>query len=324
MLFSKGLKFSLIVGGCLGFFAISIAESMEDEAERLLARVQEMTPKQKFAAVRKIIIWDPSGMNKIYEDRIIQVGTRARIEYPDSSPFAGQIVVENDGKRQTYFVSKNEIREIMIRPMKEQIELFRDRGGRFSFAVEDGGKIASYSTRLITVNSGDRLRQRIWVEPKKYLVLKREVYDSNRKLVGGLEIQRISFDPKISRSTFELPKNAKVIKPKDDLIRIAKELKVKPFTLPSSSGYELMMVRGGEMFGRQVLRQIFESPKGHVSLLQVVGAKPDDLKSPEGRGGKGRPRMYAWNEGNATLVLVGEVDDSTLRRLAELVKVEQQ
>lgn len=312
--------------GILGLFitASVFAEPESGEAERMLAKVQEMTAKQKFAAVRKVVIWDPSGMNKIYEDRIIQVGTKVRIEYPDDSPFAGQIVVESDGKRQTYFVSKNEIREIFVRPMKEQFEFHRDRGSKFSYGFEDGGKIANLATKLVTISSGDRLRQRIWIEPKKYLVLKREVYDGNRKLVGGVEIQRISFSPKVSANTFTLPKNAKVIRPKEDLIRVAKELKLKAFTLPASSGYELMMVRGGEMFGRPVLRQIFESSKGHVSLLQVSGKRPDELKSGDGRGGKGRPNMYSWNESGVTLVLVGEVDESTLRRLAELVTVEQQ
>lgn len=298
-------------------FGFGTAQS--ETPESLIEKVKKMASKQQLAGVRTVTIWDPSGKPKTFDERVLRKGNNLRIEYPDDSPFAGQIVVESEEKRLTYFIAKNEIRESRIRPIEDQFDF---GGGRRQGAVRlvfaSGEEIANLRTNRIDVLAGNQKRQSLWIEPRRAVVLKRELYDNEGKAVGGYEYKRIAFLKSVEASKFSLPKDATVIRPKDDLIRLAKSLEMKPYTLDPVTGYQLMHARGGDIKGSKVLRQIFDSGKSQVSLIQVRGGEHRELSERSGR-----INIYPFNHNGALLVLIGEVDLDTLRRLASRIIVQQ-
>lgn len=303
---------ALVCAATLGFAQSS------NEADTLLDKVKKMAESQRFAAVRKSMIRDPKGGLKTFEERVLRDKKRQRIEYLDNSPFAGQIVIEDGGVRKTYVLAKNEIYLSRARPFGMQYDIPGDERRRSDLSVKDGGTIAGLKTRQVMMVYKGQVRQAIWVEPGRGLVVKRAIYDSGGQVVGGFEYQKIDFKPRIKSDAFDLPKSAKVVRPRDQLASLAKSLGMQPYTLPTSCGYQLMFVHGGRIDGKDTLRQMFDSKDGRVSLIQVKGAEVKDFGD-----GKGRITVYAWEYKGTVLALIGDVDMSVLRRLASQVTSQQ-
>lgn len=304
----------------LGLFAVicgtvSLAWA-GDDAEDLLKKARDRANSQKYAGVRTTTLVTHKGEKKTFTEFVLRDGKRQRIEYPSNSEFAGQTVVESDGERRTYTKATNEIRVSKSLPFTMQFDLGQ-RGGKIDWEMKDGGRIAGHDTKLVVARIGGEKRFAIWVEPRRSMVLKREVYDRKGDFIGGFSYTRIRFSPEIRDSMFELPKSAKVVGPKDDLMRIAKELGLRPYTIDPRTGYELMFVRKTEFDGKNALRQFYDTGRERVTLVQMK-----DLEA-KGFSSEGRVNTYSWRHRGVTLMLIGELDESAMRRLASGITIQQ-
>ena len=292
-----------------------------DKGEELLREVKREANSHKFAAMREIAFRDPSGSIKTFEERILRQGKQQRIEYPDDSRFAGQVVVEVDGVRRTYVRAKNEIRETRSIAFSDAYDFSwlrtRRGGGEVKFELKRGNRIAGEPTQLVVIRKDDVKRQALWVHSGRKLVLKREMYDPKGQFIGGFEFKRIDFDAEIPRRAFSLPSSASVISVRTELVDLAKELRLTAYTLPASSGYELLRVRKTTLGGKDALRQFFDAGKTKVTLVLARGVEA------KGFSREGRANIYSWERGGITLMLIGDLDQNEMQRLARRVTTQQ-
>lgn len=307
-----------IICGLLIFMVSSLAfgQSSMPTASELAAKIKVAGTKANYVAVRRVTIppAERGGASREVDERVIRSRGMLYISYSKDSILADQKIFERDGKRYAFTISTNELRVTPGRSFDEVTRLLIPPDATTP-SVRAGERVAGRSTYLIETKIGrDRGTHRMWVDSREFVILKRNFLDSQGKINGGYEIIEIDFNARISRSKFELPKGAKLITVADDLRRIAKELEIFPFLI-RASGFDFMNVGRMEHDGVKIIRQFYMAGEKRVSLFVMKGShRAEGFKSTD------RVKIYRWESGGHTLVLVGDMSEAELAKLAKSVK----
>ncbi len=255
-----------------------------------------------------------------HTERILQSGDKLRIESSD-----GTVTVIVDRKRSVYDPAKNEIFET-FNPFG--VPGFGFMGGLpgggddFTFKESDGGIVAHHKTRLV-VGTSDQGEEalRMYIDPEHGAVLKLEIFAPGKRLVMSFEFEAVRYDVDIPSRAFTLNfPDAKVVTVRDEVIKMARRMGTKPYVISKDSGLRLENARVFEFQGRKVMRQTYAGSRVKVSLFLCKGEVSTEKLI---RSGGDRVRSRVWTIGDLTLVLLGDVDESDLKRFQQQVTVEE-
>ncbi|AIE86954.1 LolA family protein [Fimbriimonas ginsengisoli] len=260
-----------------------------------------------------------NGDTKQHTETITREGRRLRIDFPEGSPLAGQVIVENGFERRHYFPEKNEIH--VSPPRREEVlgRLGRmmSHGNRFSFVVAAGQPVAGIRTEQVVVSDrAGNVLQRLYIDPESGLILKRSLFDPVGTPVGGFEYTRIDLDPRIDPRVFRLfRRGATFVTPFNLLERLAREHGFPAIALPASSMFRLEGSQVHKIEGNEVLIQNYASRDGvHLTLFQLkTNVSPDKMRE---FARKQNLHSLSWYAQGNTFVLIGNVDEATLNRIA--------
>lgn len=257
-----------------------------------------------------------------HTEEVWKDGRRSRVEFPDDSPYHGQIIVDDGQERRHYYPDRNEIRMEPSHGSEAgrhlQASILRGLRRKFTNTESEGGKVAGLSTRLVTVaDASGNTAQQLWVEPRSGVVLKRVLFDQVGAQIGYFEFRNVNFRPIFTPGTFTIDrKGATVITPAAEARRYALQLGLTPVVLPESSGFKLQFARIITPQGRNVLLQSFIGSEGRFTLFQMRGAvDPNRLQ----RMGRERISTYSWTRGEESFALVGELSRDRLQQIAKFL-----
>lgn len=312
------------VVACLLAASMALAQSPQRPqvaAVQLFQKAQRAAETLTYVGVREVEFRVEG--NRVRNIEIITAdGGRSRTEYGVGSAWAGQVVIERDGRRYHFFPQTNEIHVLPPRRDESRQRLMRmmdggPRGG-LRMTLAPGTDVAGRPTTLLTLKDreGNSL-QRLWVDRETALPLRRELVGPLGDVVGRFEFTRVNFRPRIDPADFEWQRRgATVLNLRDLLRRAARQAGVRPYRLPPDGAFRLEAVRVIRLPEGAGLAQTYFGPAGRVTLFQVPGpVDPERLQRLAGAG----LNVHVWTEGTATLALVGDVDAGVLRRLAERV-----
>lgn len=308
-------------GGGGGFDKID--KSLLEGIPPVLRKMVEQAAKNRYSGER-LLEFKSGPERKRHTEFIFKDGVRTRIWFPKDSPFYGQIIVEDGRQRQQYFPDRNEIE---VSPMsKEELVgklygmLRAIKRGGVKVTSRAGDAVAGYKTELVEVTDerGNPF-QRMWIEPRSGVLLKREFYEPGGSVMGSFEFKQINLNPQFNRGDFG-PLNirgAKFITQRDlAKRRMAKEGFDVAF-LPSGSGFELEGSRYLEHEGSKTFIQFYRYNGKVVTLVQVLGQLSRDrlvrLAGP-------RANVQTWSEGNHSYAIIGEIPQEQLEKLEDAVR----
>lgn len=251
---------------------------------------------------------------------VIHDGDRTRIEFPQGTPFAGQVVVEDAKQRQQYFPKRNEIE---ILPPRNDVTMVRlenafRKAARSGWVIGTlpGEDIAGYATVQAYVNDPrGNVRQRLWIDPNTGMILRRVIFAPGGALQAGFEFTQLRYNPSIPGGTFVLNKpGARIVTPQMKAQALAAKNGFKPLQAPQSGGFRLESARIATIGGETALVEVYAGPAGRISVFHLRSQlDPSRLQEVA----QGRYRVYTWQRNGETLALVGDIDD---RRLQEVVR----
>lgn len=282
----------------------------------MLQRFEQARTRTSFAGLRRVEMRGPGGPAK-FKERVLRQGMNTRIEYPDGSPFAGQVVIETATQRFQAVPRLGEIR--MLPPRRDLVDLMPQRRmGPMRVRLGDRLTIAgvpSIELRFLRPDGG--VVQRVWVNPDRGAILKREAFDPFGRPVAQYEFESVRFDPAIGAGAFDPAKlPGRLVRPEEELTRLARQGGFRPARLGQRSGwslYETRLSRGGE---RAILSQFYTDGLDVISLHMVKGqVEQGRLTRLAGPG----LSLYSWQRGENTLVLVGPRRPEDLRALSQSV-----
>ena len=118
----------------------------------------------------------------------------------------GLIIVEDKAERRHYFPDKNEIRISGARredSLDRLMGLFKKRGGQPKFVESPGEAIAGNRTTLVSVSDArGNVIQKLFIEPKSGVVLKRELFDPTGTPMGSFTFTKVDLNPKFDDRIF--------------------------------------------------------------------------------------------------------------------------
>lgn len=279
--------------------------------------------KQRYTGKRTIEF--RRGPNTLrHEEFVTRDGRRSRIEFPGASPFTGQIIVEDGKERRHFFPDRNEIRVLPPRreeAMERLSRLIPPPGGPefFKLRQEPGETIAGYRTEQVIVTDGfGNVMQRLYIEPKSGVVLKRRLFDRVGTQFGYFAFTQVDLNPPaFNGSTFKIERRgATVVTPEVLLKRLCKANGFKPLRLPDSSGYRLEAVDVMHIAGRTVLAQLYSSGHQKLSFFQVIGAVDEGKLA----WAKKDFKVHSWEKDGHGYVLMANLDESELERLGRMAR----
>lgn len=246
---------------------------------------------------------------------VITDGRRSRISFPDDSELKGQIIVETPKERRHYLPGRNELQ--IMPPRREQAfgRIAQLVNRRLTFETATGGAIAGLQTTLVTLSDKNgNVFDKLWIEPKSGMILKREMYDRAGSIEASFEFSQVNLNPTIDRTDFVLEhKGARIITPASLLQRLIERGKYQPVQLPAGGQFNLESARIQQIAGQPVLVQHYSGGGHRVTLYQLkVAVNPQRLGKME----RADVQIYSWQSGGATFVIVGDIPDSELRDLA--------
>lgn len=283
----------------------------------LLEKVVSATESTVFAGVRVITINGRNGKQTITE-RVLKSGRSWVITYKDDSPYAGQKVYESPKGRFTYSAAKNEIRQTPSRIEEETNGLRRilkDRVAGGELKAVAGIVVADKQTVGLQLSAGGRGKQIVYIDPQQNTILKWSFLNLEGKEVGGFEYTQIQYNVRIASTEFVMPAGVKIIRVADDLVRLAKEAGLKPYSLSPRSGFNLINVSLFRHEERAGVRSFYANGDKRVTLIVFKGTG-----HVFGSRSSNKIKMFRWeNEGN-TFVLIGDADEAELQRLSRHVR----
>ena len=193
------------------------------------------------------------------------------------------------------------------------------RGGRVkpTLTTAPGQVVAGLRTEQVVMSDKDgNVLQRIYIEPESGLILKRTLFDQVGTPVGGSEFVEVDLDPRIDQSVFRIVrKGAKVLTPAALLERLAKSTGFAAVALPTSSGFRLEGSFVRKVAGTDVLFETYGSKSGsRLTLFQLKTAISPDRLNDFAR--RDNLKSVTWQALGNTFVLVGNVDEATLLKIA--------
>jgi len=258
------------------------------------------------------------GDRRRYQEFVTRDGYKTRIEYPSGSEFAGQIIVENRKERKHYYPDTNEIKVEPARLDDAWDGIAHMLRGGYSVRVESGPTIAQIRTQAATFRDRQgNVSQTLWIDPNTGMILRRDLFDAVGNRIGHYEFSRVNFRPVISPADFEIQRRgAKVKNVEQELNRIARQLGFALYRIPAGRGYELQAARTLGVGNRQILAQFYLGAEGKVSLFQArFPLQADRIERMQA----GRLQSYGWRAEGFSLLLVGDLPEEKLARIAQSV-----
>lgn len=311
---------------CAGVTALAVAQDvgrgqLPPEAPPILQRALRSSDTLRYTGVRLVSFRKPPDRVE-FKEFIIKDGPRTRIEFPDESPYAGQIIVETPSERRHYFPDTNEIR---VAPPRRGFALGRlasgprrSEKGKIKFSTRIGDKVAGRETILALVSDEKgNVLQRLWIDEATALILKREMFDAVGSPVAVFEFTRVNYSARIAPEDFVIRRvGAVVLTPRDLAKRLCAEHKMLPVFLPDSSQYVLESSRITRIGEVPVFVQFYRRGDLRLSLYQIAGATRPD------RGHRPRDiESYSWTRDGRSFSLVGKLSRIELEKLAEPIRV---
>lgn len=278
--------------------------------------------RQRFSGARTVE-FRLGGKTDRHDEIVVRLRGRTRVDFPADSKLAGQVIVEDDRERRHYYPDKNEIR---VSPPRREEALDRltnlaSTKGKIRFSMAGGEVIANVRCEQVVVSDpSGNVMQRLWIDPRSGMLLKRELFDHVGAPVGSFTFTQIDLNPSIDERIFVIDrKGATIVTPLDQLKRLCKKEGYDVFVLPPSSGMQLEGCRIITRDGEKVLSETYVArPAKRVTLFVVKGGMAvDDAKLKQFV--RGDYASATWKSGPWTLVLIGSVEKSVIDHLATQV-----
>lgn len=290
---------------------------LAQEVPDLLRKALESSPRHRYSGTRVVEFRRGSDITR-HEEVVFRRGPMLRIEFPSGSRLSGQVIVENPRERRHYFPDKNEIH--VLPPRREEAyerlkRLASQAGSRYRLSVRDGEAVAGVQTdQLVVSDMKGNVQQRIYIDPRSGIMLKREVFDPVGAPVGGFEFTKINIRSRMSPELFRFERRgAKIVTPSSILEDIAKKEGFIPVVLPVSTGFRLEWSMAREIEGESVLWQSYTSGDDRLSLFQVKAeVSPERLR----RYARGEMNVVYWTAKGSTFILVGSLPVDSLKKIA--------
>ncbi len=288
------------------------------EIPQLLRKAIQQAPKLRYSGER-VVEFKRGGERKRHREFVLKDGPRMRIEFPDDSEFAGQIIVESQAVREHYFPGRNEIRVMAPRHdeafarLRRLVSRLGKDGVRFVHGNPDS--VAGIRTASIGIADGHgNPLMRLWIDPRNGMVLKRELYDHVGGLVGLLEYVRLDYEPLVRPDEFVIRREgARRVTAYDDARKLMRENAMLEVFLPEDEGLRLdnaHVIKAGD---RPVLVQVYQGPEGPVSFYQLQGPlSAERLRAQAGP----EFQTHIWRMRGKTFAIVAEMEASRLERIA--------
>ena len=258
------------------------------------------------------------GLPNRHEEIVMRDGPQIHIEFPEGSPYSGQVIVENLTERRHFLPASNEVR--VLPPRREGgLQRIRAlvRNGRVS--TEPGERIAGFPTVEVVIQDGaGNTVQRLAIEPGSGMLLRQRFFGPTGMDIGGFVYSKVDLNPgSLDPALFKIERRGvQVTTPWDTLRKLARKSGYLPLGLPASTGFRLDSVRLAKLEEGAVLAQNYVGPGGRLSLYQLEAAvSPTRLR----KQGKGVLHTLSWMNGGRTFVFVGPQDAATLAKLKGLV-----
>lgn len=299
---------------------------LPDDAPPILAKAFAASYRLKYSGER-VVSFRRGPERRSHVEYVIKNGSRIRIEFPEDSPMAGQIIVENRGERYHYHPS---LKEIHVGPAFfenafERLKVLLKKEGAEKVKIETGSGEAVAGIRTTAVTFKDprgTVIQRIWIDERSGMMLKREMYDSVGTPAVSFEFRKVNFNPTISDEEFRIVRSdAKVVTAEDMAMKLVRDNGMLPAFL-RERGYRLFSSR---MMGRtsssKVLIMTYQTGLAPLSLVQVSGSiDENNLKRLAGR----LYKIHIWSLQGRTFALIGDMPVDRLKKLADEVEVKRE
>lgn len=272
-------------------------------------------PTWKFSGTRVVEVRNGASRTQDRE-HILRDGAKSRTFFPRDSSRFGEIIVETSTERKVFDLKKNTI--FITRGQGvgvDRLNMLMRRGGKFT--DEKAERIAERDTRIVAVGDDrGRVQQRIWIDTKTGVILKRELYDMAGARESFYEYKSIDFSPSFAPGDFTLNvPGAKIMTAYDVAKEHGTTLGFTPAFLPKDK-YPLDTARIVRSPAGTFLHLTFATEDGVVSLFQAKGKLPID-RIPSGKGN--RFSVVAWVANNSSYALIGRGNQEKLERLARLL-----
>jgi len=267
-----------------------------------------------------------NGKSFSHEELVYRDGVKTRIEFPAGSHFAGQVIVEDANGRKHYFPDRNEV--VVLPPRREEsldrlLRLVdRAKQGKVGLAVASGQRIAGLLTSQVVVSDeSGNVTQRIYIEPKSGVVLKRELFEAGGSRWGAFEYSQVDLNPPpFDPSLFQFERRGvRTVTPKDLLRKLVVGKEFVGVSLPPSSGYLLEESRLDKIDGTPVLIESYvkkgETKEGSkLSVFEISGTvEPSQFA----RFSRNDFHAASIQKDGKTYVVVGSLGLDSLNQLAQ-------
>lgn len=255
-----------------------------------------------------------------HQEYITREGDRYRIDFPNDSQFAGQVIIENSRERLHYHPITNEIVQQPPRhgEVWERIaNLANNR--KFVLTTVPGELIAGMRTEeLVVSDRAGNLVQRLYIEPISGLIMKRQLFDFVGTQIGYFEFTEVALNPKIEPDTFVIKRrDARVITPRIQLERLCRRRGFHVVFLPPSSGYKLEGASPRNFAGTDGLVQSYLNGNERLWVYDLKGPiNANRLRQNAGRD----LHVHSFELNGETIVLMAKIDEQTLARFATLME----
>ena len=314
-----------ILSLCGSFFVITLATAQGHHVRDLsslppiLRKFYLARQSSRYSGVR-VVEFKRDGERLKHIEFVLKDGIKTRTEFPDDSPYAGQIIVDNGQERMHFFPDRNEIEVEPVapeQPERNDSDSHRDAPRReLTRTVTAGGPVAGYDTQEVTVSDQNgNVLQQMWIEPKTGVRLKLVLFDKVGSQRGSFEFTKVNFRPTFAPGDFTIDrKGAAIIHPAMQARRLAEKLGLTPLALASNSGFELQNARVVHPEHEDILVQTYIGADGRFTLFQLRGdINPDRLS----RFARGRLSTYSWKRGEESFALVGNLSQQQLSQIAK-------
>jgi outer membrane lipoprotein-sorting protein len=286
---------------------------------------------QKFAHARhtsrysgvRTVEFKRDGERVRHVEIVLKDGIRSRTEFPDDSPYAGQIIVDDGKQRMHFYPDRNEIEVEPERVRDASSGRGEEQGGdgghdqhKLNRVVTAGGNIAGFDTQEVTVaDPNGNVVQQMWIEPRSGVRLKLVLFDRVGSQAGSYEFSKINFHPTFATGDFRIDrKGAVIVSPELQARRMAEKLGLTPLVLGTGSGFVLQNARIMHPDQKDVLAQTYMGAGGRFTFFQLRGSLDQNRLS---RFAHGRLSTYSWSRGQESFALIGNLTSQQLGQIAK-------
>jgi len=315
----------LIGGSCL---ALALAASAQNgggglrrfrgDVPVMLIRAIRAQPNLRFTGTYTVEFRQGGTMTR-HQEIITRDGPRYRIDFPADSPFAGQIIIEDQTVRLHYHPKLNEIMQQPPRhgeAWEKVANLATDP--KFRLSTAPGEVIAGNRTdQLIVADQTGNVVQRLFIEPGSGAVLKRQIFDKGAP-VGYFEFNQIDLSPRIDPTLFDTLKNkgATLITPLKQLETISKRRGFTYRYLAPASGFQLESSTFKKFADIDGLVQTYLNGKVRLWIYQLKApVDPARLRQQAGK----NMHFFAWQSSGETTVIMGNLPERDLERFVNMM-----